>query len=359
MPKREENIRTDSPAPLPRRQFASDNYAAVCPEAWEAMAAANHGHALSYGDDAWTQRACDLIREVFETDCEVFFVFNGTAANSLSIATLCKPYHSVICHEMAHVETDECGAPEFFSSGSKVLHVPGPDGKLDPAAVERTVSRRSDIHYPKPHALSITQATELGTVYSVEELRVLGDMARRLGLKIHMDGARLANALATLSVSPKESTWKVGVDVLCLGGTKNGGCIGEAVVFFDRSLADEFDYRCKQAGQLASKMRFLAAHWIGLLEGGAWLRYAARANDCARRLEERLRGIPGVRSMFPCRANSVFVEMPTAMVEALHARGWHFYTFIGCGGARLMCSWDTTPDDVDAFVADVRDVAAQ
>ncbi len=357
MPKRQDDSRYNAASPFPRRQFASDNYAPVCPEAWESMAAANHGHAPSYGDDAWTRRACDLIREIFETDCEVFFVFNGTAANSLTIATLCKPYHSVICQDMAHVETDECGAPEFFSSGSKVLHVPGQDGKLDPAAVERTVNRRSDIHYPKPHALSITQATELGTVYSIDELRALGELAQRLGLKIHMDGARLANALASLSVSPKEITWKVGVDVLCLGGTKNGGCLGEAVVFFDRGLAEEFDYRCKQAGQLASKMRFLASHWIGLLENGAWLRYAENANRCARRLEEQIRRLPGVRVMFPCQANSVFVEMPAAMVEALHERGWHFYTFIGCGGARLMCSWDTTDEDVDAFVSDAREVA--
>jgi len=357
MSKNQCDSRTDGPRPLPCRQFASDNYAGICPEAWEAMARANRGHALSYGDDEWTRRACDLIREVFETNCEVFFVFNGTAANSLAIATLCKPYHSVICHEMAHVETDECGAPEFFSNGSKVLLAPGENGKLHPDGIELVVKRRSDIHYPKPHALSITQATELGMVYEVDELRALGRMARRLDLKVHLDGARLANAVAALAVSPKDVTWKVGVDVLCLGGTKNGGCLGEAVVFFDRELAREFDYRCKQAGQLASKMRFLAAHWIGLLEDGAWLRHAAHANQCARRLARELEDIPGIRIMLPSQANSVFVQMPVKVVETLHDRGWHFYTFIGNGGARLMCSWDTTDDDIDALVVDVRDAS--
>lgn len=350
---------TCPPGVLPARQFASDNSAGVCPEVWEAMSEANRGHALAYGNDPWTQRACNLVREVFETDCEVFFVFNGTAANSLAIASLCMPYHSVICHPLAHLETDECGAPEFFCNGSKVLVARGENGKLDPASVEYTVKRRDDIHYPKPHALSITQATELGTVYAPAEMAALGEMARRWGLKVHVDGARLANALVELAVSPKEVTWKAGVDVLCLGGSKNGGCLGEAVIFFDRRLAHEFDYRCKQAGQLASKMRFLAAQWIGLLENGTWLSNAARANRSARRMEKELRQIPGLRVMHAGQANAVFVEMPLPMIDTLHHRGWHFYTFIGEGGARLMCSWDTTDKEIDAFVADVRSASSQ
>jgi threonine aldolase len=348
---------TETAGSLSQRQFASDNYSGICPEAWRAMAAANSGHARSYGEDEWTRRACGQIREVFEIDCEVFFTFNGTAANALVVATLCQPYHGFICHESAHLETDECGAPEFFSNGSKVLLVPGANGKLDLAAVERVVTRRSDIHYPKPHAVSLTQATELGTVYSPDEVQAVGDMARQLGLRVHMDGARLANAIAGLGVAPKEITWKAGVDVLCLGGTKNGLAVGDAVVFFDCELAHEFDYRCKQAGQLASKMRFLAAPWLGLLENGAWLHHAAHANDCARRLQEGLQGIPAVTILYPCQANSVFVEMPEAMAEELRRRGWVFYTFIG-GGVRLMCSWDTTPEDVDALLGAIRDVAA-
>jgi len=338
-------------------QFASDNYAGVCPEAWAALAEANGGYAVSYGDDPWTERACAEIREIFETDCEVFFVFTGTAANSLALAALCHSYHSIVCHEMAHLETDECGAPEFFSNGTKVLLVPGADGKVDLAAVEHTVQRRSDIHYPKPKVLSVTQSTELGTVYSVAELQACGERARRLGLRLHMDGARLANAVAALGCSPKEVTWEAGVDVLCLGGAKNGLALGEAVVFFNRQLAEEFDYRCKQAGQLASKMRFLAAPWVGLLESGAWLRNASRANRCARLLADGVVEIPGVRLMFPCQANAVFLELPPALLAGLRGRGWHFYTFIGSGGARFMCSWETTEADVAALLADLRELA--
>jgi len=209
------------------RQFASDNYAGICPEAWTAMQEANHGHASSYGDDEWTSRAADLVRDLFETHCEVFFVFNGTAANSLALASCCHSYHSILCHETAHVETDECGAPEFFSNGTKVLLVSGPNGKIDPAAIEPMVNRRTDIHYPKPRAVSVTQATELGTVYSVEELRAVWGKTKALGLKLHMDGARFANAVAALGVAPREITWQAGVDVLCFGGAKNGMAWGK------------------------------------------------------------------------------------------------------------------------------------
>jgi threonine aldolase len=337
----------------PSHQFASDNYAGICPEAWEAMALANRGYASSYGDDAWTRKACDRIRDLFETDCEVFFVFNGTAANSLALSSLCKSYHSIICHELAHIETDECGAAEFFSNGTKVLLVPGENGKVDLDAVAHTVEKRKDIHYPKPRVLSVTQATEVGTVYSVDELRALGELADRHALKLHMDGARFANAVASLNVAPKEITWQAGVDVLCFGGTKNGFAVGEAVIFFNRDLAFEFDYRCKQAGQLASKMRFLAAPWIGVLENDVWLKHAAHANASARLLEQQLKSIPGVSVKHPCQANSVFLEMPPATIAALHDRGWHFYTFIGSGNARFMCSWETRDEDIFALARDI------
>lgn len=343
--------------PAPRNNFASDNYAGICPEAWESLREANRGFATSYGDDPWTVRACELLRELFETDCEVFFVFNGTAANSLALASLCHSYHSIICHEMAHVETDECGASEFFSNGTKVLLVPGENGKVDLASVEQAVRRRSDIHYPKPHVMSVTQATELGTVYSLDELQAVGETARRLSLKVHMDGARFANAVASLGVAPKEITWKAGVDVLCFGGAKNGMPIGEAVIFFDRELAFEFDYRCKQAGQLASKMRFLAAPWIGMIESGAWLKNAGHANRCAELLEREVAGLPGVRVMFPRQANSVFLELAEPIITGLRERGWHFYTFIGSGGARFMCSWATRGEDVAALAEDFRELS--
>jgi len=342
-----------------RRHFASDNYAGICPEAWAALAEANQAHTVSYGDDLWTARAADLIREVFEMACEVFFVFNGTAANSLALASVGQSYHSILCHEIAHVETDECGAPEFFSNGMKVLQVPGADGKIDPAGIERMVRKRSDIHYPKPRAVSVTQATEVGTVYSTEELKAIWAKTKEFGLKLHMDGARFANAVASLGVAPKEITWQAGVDVLCFGGTKNGTPVGEAVVFFNRDLAHEFDYRCKQAGQLASKMRFLAAPWIGMLKDGAWLRHARHANEMAALLHDLLSQIPEVKILFPRQANAVFADVPPYAIAALRQEGWKFYTFIGQGGCRFMCAWDTQEADVRTFVADLKRLLSQ
>ena len=342
-------------ASLPRRQFASDNYAGICPEAFAAMAKANAGHEVGYGSDGWTAKASDLIRDVFEIECEVFFVFNGTSANSLALASLCQSYHSILCHELAHVEVAECGAPEFFANGTKVLLLEGANAKIIPEAIERAVNKRTDIHYPKPRALSLTQATEVGTVYSPNELRAISDVARRFELRVQMDGARFANAVAALGVTPKEITWQAGVDVLCFGGTKNGIAVGEAVVFFKPELAREFDYRCKQGGQLASKMRFLSAPWVGMLQEGAWLRHATHANAMARRLEAALRSLPGIEIAYPVESNGVFARIPARVVQGLHERGWQFYTgVVTPDESRLMCSWDNTPEDVDAFAKDMR-----
>lgn len=345
---------------MDRRQFASDNYSGICPEAFAAMTAANQGHEVSYGDDTWTEKASELIREVFEADCEVFFVFNGTSANSLSLASLCQSYHSILCHELAHVEVAECGAPEFFANGTKVLLLSGPNGKIEPETIKVAVNKRTDIHYPKPRALSLTQATEVGTIYSLNELQALTDMARHCQLRVHMDGARFANAVAALGAKPKEVTWKAGVDVLCFGGTKNGIAVGEAVVFFNRELAREFDYRCKQGGQLASKMRFLSAPWVGMLQDNAWLRHASRANAMAKRLEAGIRGLPTVEIAHPVQTNSVFARLPETVVKAMYERGWKFYTHVSAADeARLMCSWDTTEGDVDAFAGDLKEVTSR
>ncbi|MBA1249093.1 MULTISPECIES: threonine aldolase family protein [Pseudomonas] len=337
------------------QQFASDNYSGICPEAWAAMAEANHGHDTAYGNDAWTARAADHFRELFETDCEVFFAFNGTAANSLALAALCQSYHSVICAETAHVETDECGAPEFFSNGSKLLLAPTTQGKLTPDAIRQIATKRKDIHFPKPRAVSITQVTEVGTLYSLDELNAVADTCRDLGLRLHMDGSRFSNAVASLGCTPAEVTWKAGVDVLCFGGTKNGMAVGEAILFFNRELAEDFEYRCKQAGQLASKMRFLSAPWVGILENNAWLRYAEHANHCAQLLADLVKDVPGLSLMFPVQANSVFLQLSEPALERLRARGWRFYTFIGSGGARFMCSWDTQESRVRELAQDIRD----
>ena len=341
-------------------QFASDNYAGICPEAFAAMAEANHGHEVSYGNDAWTDKASNLIRDVFETNCEVFFVFNGTSANSLSLAALCQSYHSILCHELAHVEVAECGAPEFFANGSKVLLLDGSDAMIEPKSIERVVNKRTDIHYPKPRVLSLTQATEVGTVYSLEQLRELTGIARHLHLRVHMDGARFANAIVSLGVTPKEITWESRVDVLCFGGTKNGIAIGEAVVFFNPELAREFDYRCKQGGQLASKMRFLSAPWVGMLQDGAWLRHAKHANAMAKRLESAIAGLPGIGISYPVQSNAVFAHIPHEAVRAMHIRGWKFYTgVVTPDESRLMCSWDTTEEDVNGFARDLAEVVSK
>jgi threonine aldolase len=348
---------SDTPTPHPVRQFASDTYAGVCPEALAALAEANRGHAAAYGDDAWTGRAQALLRDLFEAEVTVFFVPTGTAANALALAALCQPYHSVICHADSHIQTDECGAPEHAAPGIKLVPVEGRHGKLDPEAVRQAAARRRDVHSHKPGVLSLSQATEAGTLYDVDEMCAFGDIARDLSLRFHVDGARFANAVATLCVPPKALTWEAGVDVLCFGGTKNGLATGDAIVFFDRGLALEFEYRRKQAGHLLAKMRFVAAPWVALLESGAWRRNAAHANDMARLLEKKLRGIPGVDVLYPVRANAVFVRMHTGWVAGLHRRGWHFYTI--AGGERLMCSWDTEEADVNAFVSDLRALAVE
>ncbi|MEW6638946.1 MAG: low specificity L-threonine aldolase [Pseudomonadota bacterium] len=340
------------------QQFASDNYSGICPAAWQAMAEANSGHAPAYGEDVWTEKAADAFRALFETPCEVFFAFNGTAANSLALAALCQSYHSVICSEAAHVETDECGAPEFFSNGSKLLVAPAIDGKLTPQAIRALATNRRDIHFPKPRVVTITQPTETGQVYSLDEVRAIAAVCRELGLHLHMDGARFAHACAHLGCSPAELTWRAGVDVLCFGGTKNGMAAGEAILFFDRKLAEDFDYRCKQAGQLASKMRFLAAPWVGMLGNGAWLGNAAHGNACAQRLAGAISGAPGLEIMFPVEANAVFVRLAEPALAALRHRGWRFYTFIG-GGARFMFAWDADPQRVDQLAADLRTVAVE
>ncbi len=342
--------------------FASDNTSGICPEAWAKLDEANQGPLPSYGTDGWTQRACDLIRQIFEKpDAEVFFVFNGTAANSLALASLCQSYHSVICHEVAHVETDECGAPEFFSNGTKLLTARGAHGKLDPAAVAEVIQKRHDIHYPKPRVLSLTQSTEFGTVYETAEIQELCSVARAHDLAVHMDGARFANAAARLAdtehVSPADFTWRAGVDVLCFGGTKNGMNTSEAVVFFRPELAQEFDYRCKQAGQLAAKMRYLSSQWVGMLEAGAWLRHARHANAMTRRLTDLIRDIPQVEIYQEPVVNALFVDLPAGLAAAMAARGWAFYNFLGPQRYRLMCHWATQESDLDAFARDLATAA--
>jgi len=340
-----------------QRHFASDNNAGICPEVLEALQDANSGHVIGYGSDMITAKAKKAFRDLFETECEVFFMFNGTAANSLAVGSFCAAHHGVLCHRFSHMETDECNAPSFLNQGLKTIGIDGPDGKIQPVALEDVLKGRREIHASQPRVVSLTNATELGTVYASHEVAEIGDLAHQRGLAVHVDGARFSNAVVAADCSPADLTWKAGVDVLVFGGTKNGLALGEAVVFFQLEHAAEFLYRMKQAGQLASKMRFLAAQWLGLIPNGKWLVYAQHANTMAAQLATGLAAIPQVELLFPCEANAVFARIPTSAVEGLYKLGWRFYTDVGPGGgARFMCSWDTTQDDVDTFLQDLHDL---
>lgn len=340
-------------------QFASDNCAGICAEAWRALASANAGHAPGYGADDWTLAATDALRRTFEAECEVFLVFNGTAANALALAALCRNTDAIVCHAMAHINVDECGAPEFMSGGAKLVTIDAPYAKLTAESVIAAAVTPHDEHSSRPRALSLTQATELGTVYTPAEIAALCGAAHDRGMRVQMDGARFANAVASLGCRPADLSWRAGVDVLCLGGTKNGLPAGEAILFFDRALADEFARRRKQAGQLASKMRFLAAPWLGVLEDGAWLRHAAHANAMARRLADGLATTAEATLLAPVEANGVFVDLPKYAIDRLHARGWRFYAFVGDTGVRLMCAWDTPVDAVDGLLDDLHAALAK
>jgi threonine aldolase len=335
-----------------RHQFASDNTAAICPEAWTALEQANTRYAASYGEDEWTAKVCDRIREIFEVDCDVYFAFTGTGANALGLAQVCQSFHGVICHERAHIQTDEAGATEFYTRGAKLFLTKTKDGKIDLSEAEKLFVQQVELHGHMMHALSIAQATELGTVYAPDEVEAVGAFARAHKMLLHVDGARFANAVASLGCAPKTITWEAGVDILSFGGTKNGVAVGEVVVFFDKNFSRDFQYRIKQAGHLGSKMRFLAAPWIGLLNGNVWLRNARHANDAAGKLAQRLRDKAAVESVFPVESNAVFVQLDEQLVRDLRARGWRFYKFVEPDIYRLVCSWSTTDEDISMLVDD-------
>ena len=333
--------------------FASDNTAGIIPEAWDALAAANRGFAAAYGEDEWTAKASDMVREVFETDCDVYFVFTGTAANSLSLAGICRPQHKIICHRHSHIATAECGGPGFFSGGTGMEVLDGDAGKIQPDDISRVLQQPFDFHYQIHKAVSITQSTEMGTVYSVDEIEAIGKVVNDNHLNFHMDGARFANAVAALGVTPKEITWQAGVDVLSFGATKLALPVGEAIVFFDKSLSAEFGHRCKQAGHVASKMRFLCAPWVGLLESGAWLKHARHANRCAALLAAGLEQFAEAELLAPVESNAVFVNLPEAVHRSMREKGWIYHIVSGDRGARLMCSWDTTGEHIEQFIHDL------
>src|ERR1700758_330692 len=293
------------------------------------------------------------IRKIFEVDCDVYFVFTGTGANALGLAQLCQPFHGVICHERAHIQTDEGGATEFYTRGAKLFLTSTSNGKIDLGEAEKLFAQQVELHGHMMRAISIAQATELGTVYSPAEVEAIGGFVRAHKMLLHMDGARFANAVAWLGCAPKTITLKTGVDILSFGGTKNGVALGELVIFFDKKSSRDFQYRVKQAGHLGSKMRFLAAPWLGLLNGEVWLRNARHANEAARDLAQRLRNEAGMGRVFPVESNAVFVQLDDQLVRGLHARGWRFYKFVEPDIYRLMCSWSTSDEEISMLVGDL------
>lgn len=344
---------------MPSRFFASDNAAAAHPAVLAALARANEGHAVAYGADPWTARAVDLIRAELGATAEVFFVFAGTAANVLGLTPLVRRYGAVICSADAHIHLDETGAPERFL-GVKLVDLPTPDGRIRPEQLPPLLAGRGTEHHVQPDVLALTQSTERGTVYRVEELRALCDWAHKEGLRVHVDGARLANAAVSLGVSLKAISADVGVDALSLGGTKNGLIGAEAVVFFDPALAEGFRYLRKQGMQLASKHRFLAAQFEALFTDRLWHRNAGHANAMARRLADGARGVKGVTVTRPVEANGVFARLPDRVIAPLK-ESFPFYVWDqgtdGSSEARWMCSWDTTEGDVDAFLTRLRELS--
>jgi threonine aldolase len=331
------------------KSFASDNYAGAHPEVLAAMAAANTGHAVAYGDDPWTARALDLLREHFGPSADPFLVLNGTGANICILRAALKPWEAVVCAGTAHINVDEAGAAEWLA-GTKLLAQPTQDGKLTPGHVQRAAVRVGDQHAVQARLVSVTQSTELGTLYTVDELAALADAAHARGMLLHVDGARLANAAATLDLPLRALTTDVGVDAVSFGGTKNGLVMGEAVVLLNPELRPGFEWVRKQSMQLASKSRFLAAGFIALLEDDLWLRSARHANAMASRLSAGVDGVEGVRVTQRVQANGVFAVLPPGVAEALQA-DWPFYVWDErTGEVRWMCAWDHSIDEVDAFV---------
>lgn len=334
---------------LVERSFASDNNAPVAPEILQAIVNANDGDAIGYGDDAWTARSINKFREHFGKETEVYFTFNGTGANVAALAALLRPWESVLCPATAHLQTDECGAFERFA-GSKVMPVPTNDGKLTPALIEPNLLAGHGVHFPQPRAISISQATEFGGLYEIDEIRELCAFAHKHGLFVHVDGARISNAAAALGTTPRGLTVDLGVDVLTFGGTKNGLMVGEALCFFNPKLhAGAAPYVQKQAMQLASKMRYIAVQFETLLHDDLWLKYASHANAMTALLHDRIRAMGNVRITRPVRCNAIFAELDRATIERVQQE-FFFYIFDeALPEVRWMTHWATQPQDVERF----------
>jgi threonine aldolase len=347
--------------------FCSDNAVGVAPEVMSALMAANRGPSMPYGNDDWTRRVERKLADIFEHEVRVFPVATGTAANALSLASLVPPYGSIYAHEEAHVAVDECGAPEMFSGGAKLRPLPGAHGKLTPEVLDRALTRDTsgDVHQVIPAAVSVTQATEAGTVYTPAELRAIAEVARRHKVRLHMDGARFANAMAFLGVPPRQVTWEAGIDILSFGASKGGCMAAEAVVFFDPALAERFGHRRMRAGHLVSKMRFLSAQLEAYVADGLWLKLARHANAMAQRLAQGLEAalprLPGARLLHPVEANEVFVQLPGAVIAGLRHAGFEFYDWPAQDGlaVRLVTAFNTDAGDVENLLRTFGELSAR
>jgi threonine aldolase len=335
--------------------YRSDNTGRAAPEILEAIVRANTGTALGYGADEWTARLQERFGELFETTVRVFPVATGTAANALSLAAASPSWGLVYCSEAAHINTSEANAAGFFGGGLKLVPVAGPHGRLDPDAFARTLTavQPGQLHRGQPAAVNITQASDIGTAYALAELRAIAETAKSRGLKIHMDGARFANALARLGCSPAELSWRSGVDILSFGATKNGGALCDAIVVFNPELAEALAIQLRRAGQVWSKMRFASAQLMAYIENGLWLRLAAASNAAAGRIAAGIEGLPGLRLVAPVEVNEIFLELPSAAMDALERDGFQFYRR-SATLARFVCRFDTSEAEADALVAALR-----
>ncbi|MBX2868123.1 MAG: low specificity L-threonine aldolase [Acidiferrobacterales bacterium] len=338
--------------------FASDNVSIACPEVINAVVEANSGIQSSYGDDDYSRNLRERLCDIFETDLEVFPTVSGTATNALALSVLTPSYGKVYCHALSHINTDECGAPEFFSGGAKLVAMEGSNGRISAEVLSQTIYGRGNVHHAQPATVSLTQACESGTIYQLDEIQAISEVAREQGLHVHMDGARFANALASLDTSPASMTWQSGVDVLSLGGTKNGCLAAEAVVFFNTKLVADFPYLHKRSGQLLSKMRFVSAQLEAYLADDLWLRNARQANLMAARMSEGFSAIPGAELAYPTEANEVFVKLSAPILNGLTEQGYELNDEELDGSAiRFVAAWNTQASEVDALLAAARNAS--
>lgn len=331
--------------------FASDNVTGACPEVMDAVVAANSGIATSYGDDEWSSRLQTKLSEIFETDVEVFLAVSGTASNALALSSLAPVFGKIYCHELSHINTDECGAPEFFTGGAKLIPMRSSNGRIKANELAETIRGSGNVHVTQPSVVSITQSCETGTVYQLDEIKAISKIARKHKMSVHMDGARFANALASLDVSPAEMTWKSGVDVLTLGGTKNGCLAAEAIIFFKSDMVGNFPYLHKRSGQLLSKMRFISSQLEAYVTDDLWIRNAQHANSMAKILSEGLNAFSNIELAYPTQSNEVFVYLPRELIDYLNNAGYDINEEELDGKAvRFVTAWNSELKDVDRLL---------